>query len=104
MMSTSWLYAGTICELVHHVPLPWVKSDGPWMLHASSNQCRAHIPVELGHLNLVKIAVNPVEFTRNPVHSKTLWGGQTMLHNHLDPCHPWNNKQTGHINIKNNFA
>lgn len=75
-------------ELVSNIPLPWVKSDGPWMLHASGNQGGAHISVKLGHLNLVQIAVNPVQFVRNPVHSQALRGGQTVLHDHLNPCHP----------------
>ena len=78
-------------EVEHNVPLPRVKSDGPWMLHSSGNECGAHIPIKLGHFDLVQIAVNPVQFVRNPVHSQALWGGQTMLNHHLDPHHPCNN-------------
>lgn len=84
--ATSWL---CMWELVHNIPLPWVKSDGPWMLHASGNQCGAHISIKLGHLNLVQIAVNPVQFPCNPVHSQALWGGQAVLHNHLNSGHSW---------------
>ena len=83
-------------ELVHNVPLPRVKSDGPWMLHASGDQCGAHISVKLGHLDLVQIAVDPVQFPRYPIHSQALRGSQAMLHDHLDPCHTWDND----INIK----
>lgn len=75
-------------ELVCNIPLPWVESDGPWMLHASGDQCGAHITVQFGHLDLVQIAVDPVQFPCNPVHSQALWGGQTVLHDHLNPCHP----------------
>lgn len=74
-------------ESLHNLPLPWVKSDGPWMLHASSDQSSAHISIKMGYLYLVQIAVNPVQFTRNPIHSQTLWGGQTVLHDHLNSCH-----------------
>lgn len=77
-----------VWESVQNVPLPWVESDGPWMLHASSNQCGAHISIKLGHLDLVQIAVNPVKFPCNPVHSQALRGSQAVLHNHLNPCHP----------------
>lgn len=78
-------------ELVHNVPLSRVESDGPWMLHASGDQRGAHISVKLGHLDLVQIAVDPVQFPRNPIHSQALRGGQTMLHDHLNTCHTWDN-------------
>lgn len=74
-------------ELVRNIPLPWIESDGPWMLHASGNQCGAHISVKFGHLDLVQIAVDPVQLPCNPVHSQALRGGQAMLHDHLNPRH-----------------
>lgn len=73
-----------------NVPLPRVESDGPRVLHASGDQRGAHVSVELGHLDLVQIAVDPVEFPRDPVHGQALGGGQAVLHDHLDPRHPWN--------------
>lgn len=87
--NTSWLH---MWELAQNIPLPWVKSNGPWMLHASGNQCGTHISIKLGHLNLVQIAINPVQFPCNPVHSQALWCGQAMLHNHLNSSHTWNTK------------
>lgn len=74
-----------------NVPLPWVESDGPWMLHASSDQRGAHVSIKLGNLDLIQIAVDPVEFSGDPVHGQALRGGQTVLHHHFDSCHPWNN-------------
>ena len=61
------------------------------MLHASGNQRGPHVPVELGHLDLVQVAVDPVQFPCDPVHGQALRGGQAVLHHHLDPRHPWNN-------------
>lgn len=55
--------------------MPWVKSDGPWMLHASSDQRGAHVSIKLGNLDLIQIAVNPVEFSGDPVHSQAFRGG-----------------------------
>lgn len=69
------------------LPLARVESDSPWVLHPSGDERGAHISIQLGHLNLVQIAVNPVQLPRDPVHSQALWGGQTMLHNHLNPRH-----------------
>lgn len=61
------------------------------MLHASSDQSGAHVSIKLGHLDLIQIAVDPVEFSGDPVHGQALRGGQTVLHHHFDPRHPWNN-------------
>ena len=80
-----------VWEPMCDVPLPRVESDGPWMLHAAGDQRGAHISVQFGHLDLVQIAVDPVQFARDPVHGEALWGGQAVLHDHLDPRHPWNN-------------
>lgn len=64
------------------------------MLHASSDQSGAHISIKLGYLDLIQIAVDPVEFSSDPVHSQALRGGQAVLHDHFDSCHPWNNNTT----------
>lgn len=61
------------------------------MLHASSDQSGAHISIKLGYLDLIQIAVDPVEFSSDPVHGQALRGGQTVLHDHFNSCHPWNN-------------
>lgn len=81
-------------ELACDIPLSWIKSDGPWMLHASGNQCGAHISIKHGHLNLVQIAVNPVQFPCDPVYCQALRGGQTMLYHHLNSSHSWNTTNT----------
>lgn len=61
------------------------------MLHASSDQGGAHISIKLCYLDLIQIAVDPVEFAGDPVYSQALRGGQPVLHHHFDSCHPWNN-------------
>lgn len=76
-------------ELVHGLPLPRVEGDGPWVLHASGDQRGAHVPIQLGYLDLVQVAVDPVEFPSDPVHGKTLRGGKAVLHHNLDPRYPW---------------
>lgn len=68
------------------------------MLHASSDQSGAHISIKLGYLDLIQIAVDPVEFASDPVYSQALRGSKTMLHHHFDSCHPWNNDIDG-INL-----
>lgn len=68
---------------VYSSPVTWVKGDGSWMLHLSSEERCAHGAVKLGHLDLVQIALHPVDVSGNPVHSQTLWSGQTILDHHL---------------------
>lgn len=68
------------------------------MLHASSDQSGAHISIKLGYLDLIQIAVDPVEFSSDPVHGQALRGGQTVLHNHFNSCHPWNNNTNNTVN------
>lgn len=74
----------------HNIPLPGVQSDGPGVFHPSSDQCGAHVSVQLGHLDLVQVTVDPVQFPCDPVHGQALGGGQPMLDHHLDTCHSWN--------------
>lgn len=75
-------------ELVPNVPLSRVESDGPRMLHPSGYERSAHVSVKLGHLDLVQIAVDPVQLPSDPVHSQTLRSGQAVLHDHLDSRYP----------------
>lgn len=88
------LHGFCMCELLRNVPLARVERDGPRMLHAPGDQRGAHISVKLSHLDLVQIAVNPVQLPCDPVHSQALRGGQSVLHHHFNPCHPWNNTIT----------
>lgn len=65
-------------------PLAWVKGQGARVLHTACNQGGPHFSIQLGHLNLVQVTVNPVKVSSNPIHCQPLRSGQTMLNHHFN--------------------
>ena len=68
-----------------YTPLSWIHSDGAGVLHASGHEGGPQCPIQLCHLNLVQITVDPVQIPRYPIHSQTLRSGQAMLDDYLYP-------------------
>lgn len=66
------------------LPIAGVQGDGTGMLNVPSQQRGPHGAVQLGHLNLVQVALHPVDIASDPVHSQALGGGQPVLDHHLE--------------------
>jgi len=66
------------------LPVAGVQGDGPRVLHLAGQKRGPHGAVQLGHLDLVQVALHPVDVAGDPVHRQALGGGQAVLDHHVE--------------------
>lgn len=85
----------TIQTLEQFSPVPGVQGDGPGVLHLPGQQRGAHGAVQPGHLDLVQVALHPVDVPCDPVHGQALGSGQAVLDHHLEAGQGWGRHTKG---------
>jgi hypothetical protein len=66
------------------LPEAWVKCNCTRRFHVTSNEGASEAAVQLGNLDLVKVALHPVQVVTNPVHGQTLSGCQSSFYHSFD--------------------
>lgn len=75
-----------------YTPQAGVYGQRSRMLHTTGNQSGSHLAIQLGHLDLIQVAVYPVQVSCNPIHRESLWGGQAVLNHNFHPGYTYENK------------
>lgn len=65
------------------LPIPRVQRNCPWVLNVTRQQSGPEGSIQLGHFDLVQVALHPVDVACNPVYSQALWCSQAILNHYL---------------------
>lgn len=76
-------------------PISGIQCNRPWVLDVTCQQGGPKSPIQLGHLDLVQVALDPIDVACDPVYGQALGGGQTVLNHHLKTGQGWRREVAG---------
>lgn len=62
-------YSKTSSLIYIHVPILWIKCNGPWLVQASPEQNFSECAIQITNFNAIGLRVSPVQLFPQPITS-----------------------------------